>query len=774
MRTLSLSVVRKNRQMKWRVIGISLLMAWAAGMFAMGLYGAEAMDASIEDRVENFKFPDAIVTMDGLKDRGDLTTTMDGLVSSGDVEAYQLRLILEGHYHHDGKRYPAILVGLEDPTDESINRLEIREGSFFTDVNETVVQAGMEAEGLVKGTDALFTVLGQDMVLEVTGLGSSTEFMMAGDVSLGGFSLPGGVAIAFLPLEQLQSLMQDGTPIGDKVNSVAFLADDVDAVLAELDAFGVRSTILMADHPSIIFLSANADEWRLILPVISGLFLVVGGFAILMVFTRVIQNDTRFIGVLMAMGYNHREIIRAYLSFGLSIALLSSALSVIFGVGISFAILGLFADMIGDIGIVMPFVVMPFVYGIVVCFIFVFAALVWPLSKLKALTPSEALEHHDEGSIFVTSRRRRGSKLITLGLRNTFRRPKQTFATILVIGLAIGVTGAWYVVGDSSMSYIMDLNEADEWDVEVNFASNVPVVDIDESFLGIPVGSTESIMTFRSSGGLAAAGDRQSAVMVMASDDLESIRNFDVERGQLNTSGAMIAVPLAGKLGIGPGDDIVLTIPGGQLVLPVTAVVHALVETMVYIPLSESPDPTTVNGAFLILSDSASENDVRQGLYGNDQVTNVVFKADVNESLSETVDMLMEFFFSFMYLNGFIAFIIAAATVTVIASERDMEYATMKSLGMNRKEIAKPILLEMGVLTAGAVAVSLPVAYVFGIYLGDLYGRTSMYFPISLSMEAVVFTVILGVVFTMAASIVPIRHAWNVDVERMIRERTSG
>ena len=774
MRTLSLSVMRKNRQMKWRVIGISLLMAWAAGMFSMGLYGAEAMDASIEDRVENFKFPDAFVTMDGLKDRGDMTAVMDGLVSDGEVEAYQLRLILEGHYHHDDKRYPAILVGLEDPSDESINRLEVRDGSFFTDVNETVVQAGMEEDGLVRGEDALFTVLGQDLVLEVTGIGSSTEFLMAGDVSLGGFSLPGGVAIAFLPLEQLQALEQDGTAIGDKVNSVAFLADDVDAVMAQLDTIGVRGTILMADHPSIIFLSANADEWRLILPVISGLFLAVGGFAILMVFTRVIQNDTRFIGVLMAMGYNHREIIRSYMSFGLTIAMISGVLSVLFGLGITFGIMGIFADMIGDIGIVMPFAVMPFIYGIIVCFIFVFAALIWPLSKLKTLTPSEALEHHDEDSVFVTSRRHGRSKLTTLGLRNTFRRPKQTFATILVIGLAIGVTGAWYVVGDSSMSYIMDLNEADEWDIEVNFATNVPLADIDESFLGLPNGSTDSVMAFKSSGGSATAGDRKSAVLVLASDDLESIRNFDVEQGSLNTSGAMIAVPLADELGIGPGDDIILNIPGGQVTLPVTAVVHALVETMVYMPLSESPDPTTVNGAFLVLSGSVAENDVRQGLYDNDQITNVVFKADVNESLREMVDTMMEFFFSFMYLNGFIAFIIAAATVTVIASERDMEYATMKSLGMNRREIAKPILMEMGLLTAGAVAVSIPVAYVFGNYLGDLYGRTSMYFPITLSMEAVIFTVLLGVVFTMAASIVPIRHAWNVDVERMIRERTSG
>ena len=774
MKTLSLSVIRKNRQMKWRVIGISLLMAWASGMFIMGQYGALAMDASIEDRVENYKFPDAFVTLNGPQDRNTVQGIMDGFVTDGDVDAYQLRLVLNGHYYHDDIRYPAIIVGLEDPADTTINKLKLDDGVYFSGVDEAVVQRGMEDEGLRSGEAVSFTVLGQQLGLDITGVGISTEFLMAGDVSLGSFSLPGGVAIAFVSLDRLQALERQGAPIGDKVNSVAFIGSDTGKVIEGLDAVGVNSHILQMDHPSIIFLSANADEWRVILPVISAMFLVLGGVAILMVFSRVIQNDTRFIGVLMAMGYTHREIMRSYLSFGLSIAVISSLLGILFGYGITIGILEVFASMIGDMGIVLPFAVMPFVYGVVVCFIFVFIALLLPLYKLRMLTPSEALEHHDDGSVFVSNRRMKGSKLTVLGLRNTFRKPRQTLITMAVIGLAIGATGGWYIVGDSAITYINDLNAQDKWDVETNFASVVQAGDVNETFLGLPAGSSDSVIGFMSAGGVVQSGDSQHIAVVLASDSLTDIKDFDVEKGSLDTPGAMLAVPFADELGVGPGDSIEVLIGGTPVTLQVTAVVHSLLENMIYMPLADMPDPNQVNGAFVVLADGADKDDVRAAIYANDQITMVVFKEDSAAALAEMMETMEEFFFTFMFLNGFIAFIIAAATVTVIAAERDMEYATLKSLGKKRSEIAKPIVIEMAILTAGAVLISIPAAYVLGIFIGDLYGQTSMFFPVVFSMESAVFTVVLGVFFTMAAAIVPIRHAWHVDVERMIRERTSG
>jgi len=780
MKTLQLSVVRKNRQMKWRVIGISLLMAWAAGMFIMGLYGAESMDATVEDRLENYKFPDAFITLGGFENRTDVANALDALVADGTVDAYQLRISLQGHYwDDDGVRYPAELLGVEEAQPEDINRLDLERGSAFSAFNETVVQKGMEDQGLDLGKKASFTVLGQELELDVTGIGGSTEFLMAGDVSFGGFSMPGGVAVAFLPLEQLQALNYQSSPIGDKVNSIAVLTDDVDAVLDALDAFGVSNVVLQEDHPSIIFLTANADEWRLILPVLAGMFLFVGGFAILMVFQRVVQNDTRFIGVLMAMGYDHREIIRAYLSFGLLIATISALLSVVLGVLLSYGmIVGLFESVLGDIGIVMPVVLTPFILGIAVCYLFVLAALVWPLMKLRDLTPSEALEHHEESRIFTFARKRsKRSKLFTLGLRNTVRRPKQTFATILVIGLAVGVTGSWMVVGDSALTYISGMTEDGNWDVEVNFAGTFPDTAVNETMLGLPAGSAEKVMPFKVLLGELSHDGASESAYITASDHLEDIREFRVLDGELDPSGANLAYVLADEMGLEVGDEVVLRVGAVDVTLEVTSIVHSLIESGVYTSLDALagvPGNDMVNGAFIQLADGHDEDAVRDALYGNEALTTVIFMTDTIEAMDELIAMMMDVFNGFMFLNGFIAFIIAAATVTIIAAERDLEYATLKSLGVNRRELAKPILLEMGILTTASVLVALPIAYLFSQYLGSLYHRTSMYFPVELSAYSLAFTVVVGLVFVMAAAIVPVKHAWDVDIEKMIRERTSG
>ncbi|GEM_PF-1216668 len=780
MRALTLSVVRKNRQMKWRVIGISLLMAWAVGMFAMGLYGAEVFDASVEDRIESTAFPDAFVSLDGTVDQAEMTALMEGMKENGTVSEYQLRLVLQGHYWHEGIRHPAYIVGLEDPADRSINRIVLSEGTLDVLAGECVVQAGMEEEGLVPGSEANLSVLGQTLKLDVVGKGSSTEFLMTGTVSMGGYTLPGGIAIVFAPLSDLQALELGGAPIGQQVNSIAFLADDPGAALDGLYPFlaaqpgDLSADVVMQEgHPSVSFLRAGADEFRYIMPVMSVLFLTVGAVAILMVFQRMVQNDARFIGVLMSMGYTNREITRGYLGFGIVIGSIAAALGALLGLLITIGILDIFTQFFGDIEFVLPVVLYPFVLGAVIAYTFVLLAMVIPLSRLRRLTPREALEHHKDSRIFVTSRRLGRSKLSVMGLRNAFRVPKQTVATMVAIGLAIGVSGSWLVLADSSITYIGDQMAGDDWDLEVNFQAAMDPAALNESFLGLPQGSLNDIVPFRSFAGAAVAGERQASAFITAADDLDKARSFSVDSGEADLSGAMVALPLAKDLGIGVGDDITLLTVQGEVHLQVTALLQDIMETAVYTGLSNLPG-SSVNGAFLILSGSLSAEDARGLLYDNPSITTIVLMGESLQALEDMIFEAMELYYAFFFLNGIIAFIVAAATVTIIAAEREMEYATMRSLGISKGGMARPIAMEMGVLALGAVAVGLPAAFVFADLLIRIYQEVVMYFPVAYTMFAIVFTIVLGLFFTMAAAIVPIRHAGKVDVERVIRERTSG
>ena len=777
MRSLTLSVVRKNRQMKWRVIGISLLMAWAVGMFAMGLYGAEVFDASVESQVESTNFPDVFIDLDVFIDQASVVDELDSMVENGSIENYQLRLVLQGHYWYEGVRYPAYVVGLEDPSDESINRIIPAAGSMNPGAGEGVAQTGMEDEGLVLDSEANLTVLGQSLPLDIVGMGASTEFLMTGTVSMGGFSLPGGVAIVFTPLDHLQTLEVNGTAIGAMVNSVALISDDPVQAVMELEQFFatqpgdlVTDTVYRESHPSITFLRAGADEFRYIMPVMSVLFLTVGAVAILMVFQRMVQNDSRFIGVLMSMGYTNREIMKGYLGFGLVIGTIASVLGALLGFLITVAMLDIFAQFFGEIEFVLPLVLYPFVMAAVIAYTFVLLAMLLPLSQLRKLTPREALEYHKDNKVFVSSRKVGRSRLSVMGVRNAFRVPKQTLATMIAIGLAVGVAGSWLVLADSSMNYIEDQLGSDNWDVEINFQNAVDADMVKGTYLGLDEGSFEAF-PFRAFNTQTSNGERTSPAYVTAGNNLSEVRSFSIESGEVNLSGAVIAITLAKDLGLKVGDDITL---GASLVLPVTAIVQDIMEIAVYTDLDNLPDNQSVNGAFLVLGDDLTPKEARQLLYENGNIITIVLMGESWDAINEMMGEAMELYYAFFFLNGIIAFIVAAATVTIIAAEREMEYATMKSLGINKKEMAWPIIVEMSILAVGAVVVGLPAAFVFADFLIGIYQEVVMYFPIAYTMFGIVFTVVLGLFFTMAAAIVPIRHANKVDVEKVIRERTSG
>ena len=781
MRSLTLSVVRKNRQMRWRVIGISLLMAWSVGMFTMGLYGAEVFDASVDAQVENTNFPDVFINLDRHVDQAALDAKLESMRENGTISAYQLRLVMQGHYWSEGERHPAYVIGLEDPSDISINRIISQEGSLEPGPGEAIAQQGMEDKGLVLGSDADLVLSGQNVSLSIVGIGSSTEFIMTGTVSMGGYTLPGGIAILFANLAEIQSLEHDGSPIGDQVNSLAFLSDDPEAAMGELSVFFASlpevpgaDVIPQDNHPSVTFMRAGADEFRYIMPVMSVLFLTVGAIAILMVFQRMVQNDSRFIGVLMSMGYTNREIMLGYLGFGLVIGTAASILGAVLGVLITIGLLDIFAQFFGAMEFVLPVVFYPFIMGAVIAYTFVLLAMLLPLYQLRKLTPREALEYHKDNRIFVTGRRIGRTKLSVMGFRNAFRIPRQTLATMIAIGLAIGVAGSWLVLADSSLTYFEEQLGSGDWDVEVNFGTAISATAVNETYLGLPAGSTEEIVPFRAFQTSVVSGDRTANAFVTAGIGLEKVRDFSIESGTVDLSGALIAVTLAKDLGIGVGDEITIAVLGTQMTLQVTGIVQDLMETAVYTELGNLPDSDTVNGAFIKLGEDLTAGDAREDLYENGNIVTIVLAGESWKAIEEMVDEAMELYYAFFFLNGIIAFIVAAATVTIIAAEREMEYATMRSLGVKRREMARPIIMEMFILAVGAVIIGLPASFIFADFLIGIYQEVVMYFPIAYTMFSIVFTIVLGLFFTMAAAIVPIRHAERIDVERIIRERTSG
>ena len=155
MKPITKSVFRKLFRMKLRLIGISLVISMAMAMFVAGFYGADVMDHSISNLLEKNKMPDIFVEFSTPAEEADVDLALS---NSPDIEAYDLRLKMSGVYNHNGEVFLAVFVGIKDPNNQDINKLDVEDGKLFSSSGEAVAIAGMESQGVKKGALANFEI----------------------------------------------------------------------------------------------------------------------------------------------------------------------------------------------------------------------------------------------------------------------------------------------------------------------------------------------------------------------------------------------------------------------------------------------------------------------------------------------------------------------------------------------------------------------------------------------------------------------------------------
>jgi ABC-type antimicrobial peptide transport system permease subunit len=106
--------------------------------------------------------------------------------------------------------------------------------------------------------------------------------------------------------------------------------------------------------------------------------------------------------------------------------------------------------------------------------------------------------------------------------------------------------------------------------------------------------------------------------------------------------------------------------------------------------------------------------------------------------------------------------------------ERDVEFATLDTLDVSKRQVAFSIIVEMAFIEGMSAAIGIPFAYLFGKIIAVTLESVIFYFPVILTIGSAITTFIIGVLFVLLSSIVPIRYSRKLDTEVTIRERTAG
>ncbi len=774
MKPITKSTVRKLGRMKWRTLAIAIVVALAMAMIVSGLYGGAVMDESVERFFIDSRMPDVFVDFNEPVNASEVDAVLS---SNSDLESHDTRLKLGGTYTTEGdENIQAIIIGTSDLTRTDINIMEMMDGRFFTGTGEANAVAGMEDKGIKKGATVTVQTAGTQVSFEIVGTIRSPEYVFPTAYADLAVPTQGNLMVLYVPLSDLQTLIG----VDDGVNDAIFLLKDPKAnqeVIDSLEPFGISSVLHKEDHLSVVFMDLGSAKIKNMMPVIGFIFLFIGFITVFMTMARLVQTDSRYIGVLMSLGYKRGEIVRSYLMLGLVITLIGVILGVIFSLAFTYGMIDAGMGLYMSITIHFPFEVVPFLVGALFAAAAVMVSVAIPVTIITRSSVREALEYKPRGTVTTTRVGGKSSRLTRMGLRNTTRNPARLAITVVVVGITIGTAGMWLVMLDSAFGYMEDQIDSNAWDLRAGF--NVPVndTDVNAEFLNLRPEDTSYVISYTAMSVIVEKGTTQVGAYVYGSDDMARTKDFVMREGKADFTGAVLSSMLADELGASPGDDIRLLVGSNAVTIEVTGVSQEAVAMIVYTNrevLAPIFPVEQVNGAYVQLVDPDTAPERARDIRQVPVVAGVLEIQDVKDSFNEMLDMAWGFFITFFLISAVITLAVAGSAVIISAMERDVEFATLDTLGFSRWQVAKVITIEMSVLAVISSIIGIPMAYVLGVMLAESMAQVLFEFPVILAAGAMTTTFFLGVVFVLLSSAMPIRYSWKLDTEQTIRERTAG
>lgn len=610
-----------------------------------------------------------------------------------------------------------------------LNDLIIRSGRYInTGANNEVIisEKFAEARGFRPGDSVQAIINGRAREFEVVGIAIAPEhtyavppgslypederygvFWANRDALGPAFELEGAFNEAYVTL----------TPDA-KLQAVIESIDDL------LEPYGGLGAYARADQPSHLILESEMDQNRVTGAIIPLIFLGVAVFLLYLVLGRLISTQRGEIAVLKAFGYSDWEVGMHFLMFAVVAVVLGGTLGTVGGLFMGDAYIGIYEQYFQMPDLAYRPSAGLLVFAFMACVIGAFAGALAAVRRAVLLPPAEAMR--PEAPV-----RYRAGIVESLGighlvgatgrmiLRNLERKPVQGFFSTLGIALSVAILTMGFFMFDS-VQHMMDLQfrNIQREDLALTFREQLPDA---VAFELANLEGVNRVETYRTVAARLRAGHLEDEVAIQGLD-------FDSElRRIINSSGAEIPLPGAGlvlsdmlarRLQVKPGDQLVVEFLQGKrriVTVPVNGLIEDYLGLSVYTTKEAlwqlSGEPTVVNGAFLSIDESA-RNDINTVLKGYPAVTGVASPASMLASFEEV--LAESLLVSSGFLLGF-AGVIAVGVIynaaRISLSERGRELASLRVMGLHRREVATLLLGEQGIVTFFAIPLGWGIGY---------------------------------------------------------------
>lgn len=787
MRTLDRKVFRDAAHLKGQLLAVTVLVACGVAVFIMlrSMHGylRGSQDAYYADYGFGDVFAHATRAPSTLEPR---------LEAVPGVDRVYTRIVRDVMLDVSGLAEPATgrLVSLPDHGTAPLNRLHLRTGRLPEPGRRdevTVSAAFAAANGLHVG-DAFGAVLnGRWQRLTVVGTAISPEFIyeisgigsvfpdnrrfgamwMTRSAMAAAFEMEGG-------FNDVVATLVAGAP--ERAVRVAF--DDL------LEPYGGAGAYGRDRHLSHEFVSSEIEETEVTASFFPALFLLVTAFLLHTTLLRLVQLEREQIGLMKAFGLTARTVAVHYVKLALLPVAAGAVAGAGLGVWLAYRLAGVYArfyqfpevDFHLDPTVVWIALLIAFLTGIAGAL--AAARRVVRLAPAVAMAPPAPPAFH-RGRLEDSRLWRALTPAGRMITRNVARARWRSVSTAAGVALALGVLAALLSMFDA-IDVIADLqfNHTYREDVAVYFDTPRNRDALSE-LAHLP--GVLAVEPIRVAPAKLVHGNRERRTALLGLEpgtELRHIVDTDYHRHPPPSDGVLLGSMIAGKLGVRPGDTVRVEVTEGRRPvgeLPVAGIVDELIGGEVYLEartlyrlLGESG---TVSGAWLRV-DALRQDALYAELKRIPGVASVLIKDVLVESFNATIEESFTIALTAtLVLGAALVMAIVYNQARIALSERGRDLASLRVLGFTRREVARMLLGEQGVLVLVALPVGLTLGWVLMLLMIMRFEAEVFRMPVVVRPETYLLAVAIVLASAAISALLVRRRLDRIDLIAVLKTR---
>ncbi len=791
MRTLFRKPFRDLRRIKVRSLTIILMLGLGQGTYG-GLYMS---------RESLFNTRDTIYRNLHLSDLRVVTTPSDpseipGLEGIPGVEAIEKRFVVPGSIEQrDGRPLNALIVYLDAVRRPRVNNLEILEGSYLDPLrrNGVVIERSLaEYHGYRVGDRITLNPYTIPVEVEVVGIALSPECLMATSDAAVFFPLRGSLGVIFASMELVEEVF--GCPLYNEFSFLFRREEDPArleaAILAVLKPLGIEDLTPKKEEFAYRFLQESLKGFSAVIPSLALVFGLVIFLVAFITSSRLVASQRQEIGVLRSIGYRTREVLASYLF----IALTLSAWGGLVGTAWSFLLSHLFASNFAEaLGLpqVMPVIqVHRLLAGWLMASGVVVLAFVLPVLRLVRLAPQQILRKERQ-EIFTGVPRfpaalgcalgafLRPPLFLRYGVRNLFRRFELTCATVVCMALPVALGGAFFVVLHSIDRLTEEIFDRERWDVMIDF--RYPLTPDKTEAILAAAGITRGVQGV-SRFGQVVIEDTALNYQILGFPADRYPRKLDLVEGRLFRHDREKAILMnlnwmdQQPVNLRLGDWVEVRTGERKDRLEIVGLFRDMTVGQAHVPLGTAQDlfemGQTINGVMAAL-DGPVES-AKDALYRHEEIGTVYSLAEIRKGVEEYQFQVAVILYSAAGVSIVIAALFLLASVLLNLLDREMEFATLRALGYNRRLVRRILLTELVGTAFSAVLLSMPLAVLLALFINDQQGKIYFPFPTVVRPHELLGMSLWAFLFIPLGGLFGLRYLFKLNIAEVVRQKVMG